>query len=219
MLLDNFMACAPPHLSAQTPISAAQPRTAAAQTCRTAVASADCTLPSCCDADKASGSGGIDDDAGNDDACADACVTASSTSSRQHPPRDEPHSGALAAPGAHPTAALAAADAQQASKLPQQLCLEQSEGHEQSEQTVHQAAIKRAMAHWACRLEMSSAGKGSKPRAKRHLSRRQRAHIRHAMEQQNQIDEAAGQPLCSGYPSFRPEMSLPTVLRVLIWQA
>ena len=64
------------------------------------------------------------------------------------------------------------------------------------DQSGHQAAILQAIEHWACRLEMSAAGKASKPRARRHLSRRQRAHIRHAMEQQNQIDDAAGQPLC-----------------------
>ena len=61
----------------------------------------------------------------------------------------------------------------------------------------HQAAILQAIERWACRLEVSAAGKASKPRARRHLSRRQRAHIRHAMEQQNQIDDAAGQPLCT----------------------
>lgn len=213
MLLDNFMACAPAHLSSQTPTPAAEPRTAAVQTRRTAVASADCTVLSCSDADKASGNGDVDDDADSDDACADACLTASSTGSRQHPPRDEPHSGALGAPGAQPTAALAAAHGQQASKAPQQLCLEQSEEHDQSE---HQAAVRQAMAHWACRLEMSSAGKGSKPRAKRHLSRRQRAHNRHAMEQQNQIDEAAGQPLWLSVPHRNV---FADYNQVLTWQA
>ena len=56
----------------------------------------------------------------------------------------------------------------------------------------HHAAIQQAVEHWACRLEMSQAGKAAKPRARRHLSRRQRAHIRHAVEQQNQIDDVAG---------------------------
>lgn len=60
------------------------------------------------------------------------------------------------------------------------------------DQSGHQAAILQAIQHWACRLEMSAAGKASKPRARRHLSRRQRAHVRHAMEQQNQIDDTAG---------------------------
>ncbi len=62
----------------------------------------------------------------------------------------------------------------------------------QQECTPHQTAIQQAAKHWACRLEMSQAGKAAKPRARRHLSRRQRAHIRHAVEQQNQIDDVAG---------------------------
>ena len=56
----------------------------------------------------------------------------------------------------------------------------------------HQEAIQQAVEHWACRLEMAAQGRANKPRAKRHLSRRQRAHIRHAVEQQNQIDGPAG---------------------------
>ncbi len=60
-------------------------------------------------------------------------------------------------------------------------------------QTCHEAAIQQAVEHWACRLEMTPAGKAAKPKAKRHLSRRQRAHIRHAVEQQNQIDDVAGE--------------------------
>ena len=60
-------------------------------------------------------------------------------------------------------------------------------------QTSHEAAIQKAVEHWACRLEMTPAGKAAKPKAKRHLSRRQRAHIRHAVEQQNQIDDVAGE--------------------------
>lgn len=64
------------------------------------------------------------------------------------------------------------------------------------DQSGHQAAILQAIEQWACQLEMSAAGKASKARARRHLSRRQRAHIRHAMEEQNQIDDAAGQLLC-----------------------
>ena len=60
-------------------------------------------------------------------------------------------------------------------------------------QTSHEAAIQQAVEHWACRLEMAPAGKAAKPKAKRHLSRRQRAHIRHAVEQQNQIDDVAGE--------------------------
>ncbi|KAA6428680.1 MAG: hypothetical protein FRX49_01555 [Trebouxia sp. A1-2] len=62
-------------------------------------------------------------------------------------------------------------------------------------QTSHEAAIQQAVEHWACRLEMAPAGKAAKPKAKRHLSRRQRAHIRHAVEQQNQIDDVAGAPV------------------------
>ncbi|KAL0047260.1 hypothetical protein WJX82_011031 [Trebouxia sp. C0006] len=62
-------------------------------------------------------------------------------------------------------------------------------------QTYHEAAIQQAVEHWACRLEMTPAGKAARPKAKRHLSRRQRAHIRHAVEQQNQIDDVAGAPV------------------------
>lgn len=62
-------------------------------------------------------------------------------------------------------------------------------------QTSHEAVIQQAVEHWACRLEMTPAGKAAKPKAKRHLSRRQRAHIRHAVEQQNQIDDVAGAPV------------------------
>ena len=58
--------------------------------------------------------------------------------------------------------------------------------------TAHQAAIQQAVQHWACRLEVCPAGRAAKPRGRRHLSRRQRAHMRHAVEQQNQIDDAAG---------------------------
>jgi hypothetical protein len=60
-------------------------------------------------------------------------------------------------------------------------------------QKSHEAVIQQAVEHWACRLEMTPAGKAAKPKAKRHLSRRQRAHIRHAVEQQNQIDDVAGE--------------------------
>ncbi len=60
-------------------------------------------------------------------------------------------------------------------------------------QTSHEAVIQQAVEHWACRLEMTPAGKAAKPKAKRHLSRRQRAHIKHAVEQQNQIDDVAGE--------------------------
>ena len=189
MLLDNFMACTPSHLNTQTPSKPpAESKTAAAQTHSTAAASADCTLTAHADADKASGSGSNSDDA--QDVCSDASPSASSRCRSQHPSRDEPHSGAAAPAGGSPTAAMAGASAQQASSQAQQSGQEQS-GHDG--QTAHQAAVKQAMEHWGCRLEMSSAGKASKPRARRHLSRRQRAHIRHAMEQQNQIDDAAGQ--------------------------
>ncbi len=60
-------------------------------------------------------------------------------------------------------------------------------------QTPHEAAVQQAVEHWACRLEMTPSGKAAKSKAKRHLSRRQRAHIRHAVEQQNQIDDVAGE--------------------------
>ena len=76
----------------------------------------------------------------------------------------------------------------------QQSQLSQATQQTWQDQSGHQAAILQAIEHWACRLEMSAAGKASKPRARRHLSRRQRAHIRHAMEQQNQIDDTAGLP-------------------------
>ena len=92
----------------------------------------------------------------------------------------------------------------ESSKVTQQSSSQQNEPRQAiqqawQKQNEHQAAILQAIEHWACRLEMSAAGKASKPRARRHLSRRQRAHIRHAMEQQNQIDDAAGQPfwMCS----------------------
>ena len=63
-----------------------------------------------------------------------------------------------------------------------------------SADTDHQIAIQRAAEQWGCRLEMSATGPAtSKPRARRHMSRRQRAHIRHAAEQQNQIDDVAGE--------------------------
>lgn len=204
MLLDSFMACAPPHLSTQTANPTAEPTTA--QTHSPAAAGAVCTLRPCLDAAKASGSGDEHEDEDVDgDARADACPIASGRCSSQHPSRNGLHSDApavtggsppTAAPGdgpsptalgVSPAAAVGGVNAQQAGRVPQQL------PQEQVEQSEHQAAVKQAMEHWACRLEMSSAGKGSKPRARRHLSRRQRAHIRHAMEQQNQIDNAAGQ--------------------------
>ena len=77
--------------------------------------------------------------------------------------------------------------------------------------TGHHAAIQQAVEHWACRLEMSQAGKAAKPRARRHLSRRQRAHIRHAVEQQNQIDDVAG-----AYGSFRHSYDLSSPLHLCV---
>ena len=61
------------------------------------------------------------------------------------------------------------------------------------EPSEHQLAIQQAAEHWACRLEMAAEGRANKPRAKRNMSRRQRAHNRHSVEQQNQIDQAVGE--------------------------
>lgn len=145
-----------------------------------------------------------------------AGIVASSSSTSGHPPDDELNSKTAAARLGRPEASGAAAagvqqpiratqqmeqqEPREPSRVTQQTGSEQSKTSQAIQQTwqdasQHQAAIQQAVEHWACRLEMLGAGKASKPRAKRHLSRRQCAHIRHAVEQQNQIDDAAGQPL------------------------
>lgn len=156
-----------------------------------------------------------------------AAANAASCNSSGHSLNDDLHSKTAAARLGRSEAAGASVqqpirvtqqpDQQDPSIFTQQSGSEQSKTSQAIQQlwqgpSQHQAAIQQAVEHWACRLEMSGAGKASKPRAKRHLSRRQRAHIRHAVEQQNQIDDAAGQPLDSVFPPAHSLLCLCVVL-------
>ena len=105
---------------------------------------------------------------------------------------------------------IPAAD-QSAATLGQQADNRKDDAYLSNSHTGHHAAIQQAVEHWACRLEMSQAGKAAKPRARRHLSRRQRAHIRHAVEQQNQIDDVAG-----AHRSFRHSYDLSSPIRLCV---
>lgn len=61
------------------------------------------------------------------------------------------------------------------------------------EAEAHRAAVREAAELWGCRLEVTA--EKAKPKAKKHMSRRHRAHMRHANEAQNQISDFAGMPL------------------------
>lgn len=61
-----------------------------------------------------------------------------------------------------------------------------------SQAAAHRAAMDEAAQLWGCRLEVMA--ERAKPKARRHMSRRQRAHIRHAAEAENQIDDVTGAP-------------------------
>ena len=119
-------------------------------------------------------------------------------SSSQHSPSNC-HDNSAAAASSHYSTPSADFSTQRPSCGVQQVSLGPSE---------HQAAIQQAVEHWACRLEMAAEGKASKPRARRHLSRRQRAHNRHAVEQQNQIDHAAGEPALRAH-AMQPDVTDP----------
>lgn len=58
------------------------------------------------------------------------------------------------------------------------------------EAEAHRRAMRAAAELWGCRLEVTA--EKAKPKAKKHMSRRQRAHIRHANEAENQINDVAG---------------------------
>ena len=63
------------------------------------------------------------------------------------------------------------------------------------EAEAHRRAMRAAAELWGCRLEVTA--EKAKPKAKKHMSRRQRAHIRHANEAENQINDVAGISLMS----------------------
>ena len=63
------------------------------------------------------------------------------------------------------------------------------------EAEAHRTAMMAAAELWGCRLEVTA--EKAKPKAKKHMSRRQRAHIRHAHEAENQINDIAGILSCT----------------------
>lgn len=64
----------------------------------------------------------------------------------------------------------------------------------------HEMVLRQAADLWGCRLEVGA--EKAKPKAKKHMSRRQRAHIRHAHEAENQINDAAGSLSCCNYKNI-----------------
>lgn len=211
MLLDNMIACAPPQHSTHDAPSLAETSTAQPSESDNQQASVDAALPSKLHHKLSSLDGAASGQPAaprqqQTDACNvsesshDALHTASMSSrcAQAHlstiDMRDsiihKAPDASKQSPGSTKEAAAAADSSGPASgSSPDQTRDEKSADL----QTSHGAAIQQAVQHWACRLEMTPAGKAAKPKAKRHLSGRQRAHIRHAVEQQNQIDDVAGE--------------------------
>lgn len=211
MLLDNMIACAPPQQSTQNAPSLAETNTAQPSESDDQQTSVDAVLPSMSRHKLSSLDGAASGQpaapsqqqvdghnvsetpqdalqtASMSNSCAEAHLgTADTRDSTSHKAPDASNKslGSI-------TEEAAAADSSGSASGPSA----DQTGDQRSAglQTYHEAAIQQAVEHWACRLEMTPAGKAARPKAKRHLSRRQRAHIRHAVEQQNQIDDVAGE--------------------------
>lgn len=195
MLLDNMITCAPPHSSTQSTTAPADSASASGK--HSDANTQKASTPDCHPASRDTAHSEEAQLRGStptsslaqstlgheDDSAADTGTHALNSRLSSHS-----QSGSSSAPTAASAAATLGGESFAASG-------QAAGGKEHDDKSVspHQAAIQQAVEHWACRLEMSPAGKAAKPKAKRHLSRRQRAHIRHAVEQQNQIDDVAGE--------------------------
>ena len=211
MLLDEMVACAPPQQSTQNAPSLAQTNTAQPSESDNQEASVDAAMPSMSHHKLPSLDGA---ESGQPAAPVQQQIDAHNVSESSH---NALHTASMSNRGAEAhlgttdvresvshkvsnaskrtlgstTEEAAAADSSGPASGP---ASDQTEDQKSAGlQMSHEAVIQQAVEHWACRLEMTPAGKAAKPKAKRHLSRRQRAHIRHAVEQQNQIDDVAGE--------------------------
>ena len=211
MLLDEMVACAPPQQSTQNAPSVAQTNTAQPSESDNQEASVDAAMPSMSHHKLPSLDGA---ESGQPAAPIQQQIDAHNVSESSH---NALHTASMSNRGAEAhlgttdvrdsvshkvpdaskrtlgstTEEAAAADSSGPASGPS---ADQTEDQKSAGlQTSHEAVIQQAVEHWACRLEMTPAGKAAKPKARRHLSRRQRAHIRHAVEQQNQIDDVAGE--------------------------
>ncbi|DBB01114.1 TPA: hypothetical protein ACH3X1_001005 [Trebouxia sp. C0004] len=213
MLLDDIIACAPPQQSTQNTLSLAEPGTAQPSEMDDQQASADAAMVSTSHHKLSSFDGAASDQpaaplqqqvdgrntskpsqdalhtASMSNTCAQAHLgTTDMSDSVNHQASDAPKQSVGST-----TEEAAAADS--SGPVSQSSADQTRDQRSAGLQTSHEAAIQQAVEHWACRLEMTPGGKAAKPKAKRHLSRRQRAHIRHAVEKQNQIDDVAGAPV------------------------